>query len=194
MSKPQFNFDAAELRRMYVDEQMSAHAISKIVGCTDVTLKKCLIRNGIDVRSLAEAAATDKRKEALRQAKLGVARPSISGDRHWSRGGKAAGRVNKSGRNGSRWGKSSPSHDTGKYRSIKVKGEQSLLHRLIAEAILARPLASIEEVHHVNGCRADNRPANLWVFPSQSAHRKFHLTGEIHPDTIKLIPYCGEVA
>lgn len=80
------------------------------------------------------------------------------------------------------------------YREITVGGEQILQHRAVAEAILARKLTSNEHVHHVNECRSDNRPANLWVFPTAGAHTTFHKTGTIHPDTIKLIPYCGEVA
>ena len=80
--------------------------------------------------------------------------------------------------------------DVDGYRIVATRKQ----HREIAEAILARPLTSPEVVHHVNGCRSDNRPANLWVFPTSSDHQKFHMTGIIHPDTIKLIPYCGEVA
>jgi transposase-like protein len=78
------------------------------------------------------------------------------------------------------------------YCCILKNGRLKFMHREIAEAILARPLTSIEVVHHVNGCRSDNRPANLWVFPTDRDHHEFHHTGTIHPDTIKLIPYCGE--
>jgi hypothetical protein len=85
--------------------------------------------------------------------------------------------------------------DSDGYRlARRASGGSRRLHRQIAEAILARPLTTSEVVHHVNGCRADNRPANLWVFPTDRAHHHFHHTGEIHPATIKLIPYCGEVA
>lgn len=78
--------------------------------------------------------------------------------------------------------------------SIRVGDKKVRLYRLVAEAVLGRPLQPGEAVHHCNNCQADNRPANLWVFPSRSAHTRYHRTGIIHPDTIKLIPYCGEVA
>jgi len=79
------------------------------------------------------------------------------------------------------------------YRVTKRNRKQIAQHREIAESVLQRPLTRLEVVHHVNGCKEDNRPANLWVFPTQATHATFHRTGIIHPDTIRLIPYCGEV-
>jgi hypothetical protein len=78
--------------------------------------------------------------------------------------------------------------------NVRVDGKKVRLYRLVAEAILGRPLNSRECVHHCNNCQADCRPANLWVFPSRSDHTRYHRTGILHPDTIKLVPYCGELA
>lgn len=45
-------------------------------------------------------------------------------------------------------------------------------HRAVAEAMLGRPLRPGEVVHHRDGDRLNNDPANLEVLPSQSEHVK----------------------
>jgi hypothetical protein len=76
----------------------------------------------------------------------------------------------------------------GYYRS-NLGGRKQLEHRRIAERALGRSLGVEEVVHHCNDDKADNRPENLWVFPSQSDHMRFHSKGIIHPDTIFLKDY-----
>jgi hypothetical protein len=47
-------------------------------------------------------------------------------------------------------------------------------HRVVAEALLGRPLAPGEVVHHKDGDKLNNSPDNLEVLPSQAAHMKQH--------------------
>jgi hypothetical protein len=72
------------------------------------------------------------------------------------------------------------------YRLRKINGRNRPLHRLIAEKVLGRELLNSEVVHHQDNNKLNNDVNNLWVFPSQSAHRKYHTDGIIHPLTIIL--------
>jgi hypothetical protein len=53
-------------------------------------------------------------------------------------------------------------------------GKRVLLHRVLMEEHLGRPLAPGEVVHHRNGDQRDNRIENLEVLPSQAAHAALH--------------------
>lgn len=53
-----------------------------------------------------------------------------------------------------------------------------LEHRYVAEQMLGRPFKRGEVVHHINGEKTDNRPDNLMVLSSVSAHRLLHVEQE----------------
>lgn len=50
-------------------------------------------------------------------------------------------------------------------------------HILVAEKSLGRPIASEQDVHHINGIPNDNRPENLIVM-IHGRHRAHHNTGK----------------
>ena len=49
-----------------------------------------------------------------------------------------------------------------------------LEHIVVMEKKLRRKLKKEEVVHHINGIRDDNRPENLQVFPTNTAHSQYH--------------------
>lgn len=56
----------------------------------------------------------------------------------------------------------------------KTHGKRTYQHRLIVEQIIGRKLRKGETIHHINSIKTDNRPENLYLFSSNSEHRKHH--------------------
>lgn len=57
---------------------------------------------------------------------------------------------------------------------IWVDGIKYIRARYIAMVFLGRELKSEEEIHHINEICTDDRPENLYVFPTKGAHIIFH--------------------
>jgi hypothetical protein len=101
-----------------------------------------------------------------RAQELGIAKGSgkskaATGERHWSwRGGRFV--------------------DRGGYVRVRCPQHPNanrngyvLEHRKVAADALGRPLLSTEEVHHIDGNKQNNAPANLLVVP-RGKHQKLH--------------------
>jgi len=57
---------------------------------------------------------------------------------------------------------------------VRKKGKRVYNSRYIAEKYLNRELTKKEVVHHINEDYTDDRPENLYVFPSNGEHTSYH--------------------
>lgn len=139
-----------ELYNLYIEQKLSALAISKIYNVHHTSIRDLLIKFGIQIRNISEAKKVSKinKKNDSKLFKHGLSREG--------------------------------------YRVFRQNGKKKKEHRVVAESILCRNLNKNEVVHHVNGIKTDNRPENLWVFPSPKDHTKYHWDGTIHKNTIFL--------
>ncbi len=140
--------DAEWVRSRYVDEGMSIPEIAKILGCQNMPVHRALVKHGIPRRKPGAIRAGKQRADATYQR-------GPNGESRSKHGGGYV-LIQK------------PDHPAADFKGRVVE------HRYIAEQKLGRPLKKGEVVHHINGIRDDNRPENLQVFPSNSAHRKHH--------------------
>ena len=76
--------------------------------------------------------------------------------------------------------------NAGGYRVHSNGFKREYEHIQIAEKALGRPLPKGAVVHHINHDRADNRPENLVVCPSQAYHVLLHMNEKIN--RIKNLP------
>ena len=56
----------------------------------------------------------------------------------------------------------------------KQEREYHKLARRVAELCLGRRLLPAEVIHHMDECEQNNRPENLWLFPSLRDHSRYH--------------------
>lgn len=61
------------------------------------------------------------------------------------------------------------------YKALRINGKKIDEHRFIMEKHLGRKLKSSEIVHHIDGDKQNNKINNLMLFPTKSAHTKFHI-------------------
>lgn len=73
----------------------------------------------------------------------------------------------------------------------KKRQRHNYKHRLVIESLLGRELLPQESIHHLNGCRTDNRIENLLLCKTMKTHSE----NEVHwgrPISQKLCNLCAK--
>jgi len=151
MHKNKLNLNLSQIKKMYLEKDMSTYQIAKAFGCSAFTIGERLKEMDINRRTQAEC-----NKHRIRN------------NPDW------ANKVSK----GLHFKGSSVSHG---YKLIycpehpmATKTKYVREHRLVAEDMLGRYLTSEEEVHHIDFNPLNNESDNLYVFSSKGEHTNYH--------------------
>lgn len=182
--------DAARVRFLIQTKRLGLAAAADQLGVTYDALAHFCSRHRIhtrkppqpkiDIDRLRTMVEVEKRTQREAAELLGCSRSAID---RWcrrlglstQRTGPRAGALHPGWKHGIRIRKG--------YRYVYVpsqdgrRGKYVAEHRLVMEAAIGRPLERSEVVHHVNGDPLDNRPENLWMFPSNAEHLRHELMG-----------------
>ena len=188
----------AFLYQKYSVEKHAAPEIAKIVGCSKATVWRYLVKCNIRRRTYSEVFKNRKVTEEWRRNLSSAMKDKYKGKNH-PMYGKHHTKKTKEKMSKTRKGKNNPMYGVHRFgeknprwRGGKVKNGQGYIlikspnhpyannlnyvreHRLVIEKQIGRYLKPTEKVHHINHIKDDNRPENLMVFTSNSAHRRFH--------------------
>ena len=171
MIKSLFN-NPEDLKRLYITEGKSLTEIGYICGVAFQTVGKWLKKHNIKARPFGtKGNKYPKRKKRVKDPN----------EPHWRTGTKLSPEHRKNVIKSleKNWvkGEKNPSWKGGTldhgYKVIRINGKKIREHRYVMEQHLGRKLTRLEQIHHINGDKLDNRIENIMVM-SNSEHQKLH--------------------